>query len=124
MVTRPSLNRRRGALATEAVIALGILVAVMIPLSFGFRQEAKLFRAYYYKAAALEIIDGEMEVLVAGEWRAFPPGRQNYITRAASATNLPPGAFVLTLAEGRARLEWIPQARNVGGTVVREVKLK
>ncbi len=124
MVTRLSPNRQRGALATEAVIALGILVAVMIPLSFGFRQEAKLFRACYYKAAALEIIDGEMEVLVAGEWRAFPTGRQNYITRAASATNLPPGAFVLTLAEGRAKLEWIPQARNVGGAVVREVKLK
>lgn len=124
MVTRLAPNRRRGALATEAVIALGILVAVMIPLSFGFRQEAKLFRAYYYQAAALEIIDGEMEVLVAGEWRAFPAGRQNFTTRAASATNLPPGAFFLTLAEGRAKLEWIPQARNVGGTVTREVMLK
>ena len=124
MVTRLSPKRQRGALATEAVIALGILVVVMIPLSFGFRQEAKLFRAYYYKAAALENIDGEMEVLVAGEWRAFQTGRQNFTTRAASATNLPPGAFFLTLADGRAKLEWIPQGRNAGGTVVREVKLK
>ena len=124
MVTRLSPKRQCGALATEAVIALGILVVVMIPLAFAFRQEAQLCRAYYYKAAAMEIIDGEMEVLVAGEWRAFQTGRQNFTSRAASATNLPPGAFFLTLAEGRAKLEWIPQARNAGGTVVREVTLK
>jgi hypothetical protein len=92
MVTIVSKNRQRGALATEAVIALGILVVVMIPLSFAFRQEAQLCRAYYYKAAAMEIIDGEMEVLVAGEWRAFQSGRQNFTTRAASARRVLPDA--------------------------------
>ena len=124
MVTRLSPNRRQGALATEAVIALGLLVAVMIPLAFAFMQEAQLCRAYYYQAAAMEIIDGEMEVLAAGEWRAFPAGRQRYVVRAVSATNLPPGEFVLTLAEGRGRLEWTPAARGVGGTVSREAKWK
>jgi hypothetical protein len=71
MRTWLSANRRRGALVTEAVIALGILAVTLIPLAFAFMQEIKLCRAYYYKAVALEIIDGEMEVLAAGEWRAF-----------------------------------------------------
>jgi hypothetical protein len=72
----------------------------------------------------MEIIDGEMEALVAGEWRAFAQGRQSYSVRAASSTNLPAGEFVLTLTNAKALLEWIPKARGVGGSVVREVKLR
>jgi hypothetical protein len=116
--------RRRGALMTEAMIALGILAAVMLPVAFMFMQETKLTRVYYYKAVALEIVDGEMEVLAAGEWRAFQPGRQSYTVLAAAATNLPPGEFILTLDGKRARLEWIPKARNAGGVTAREVVLK
>ena len=127
MVTRlPRLRlaRRCGALMTEAMIALGILAAVMLPVAFLFMQEAKLCRVYYYKAVAMELVDGEMETLVAGEWRAFQPGRQSYVVRAAAATNLPPGEFILTLDGPRARLEWIPKARNHGGVTAREVVLK
>ena len=116
--------RSRGALMTEAVVALGILATVMLPVAFTFMQEAKLCRIYYYKAIALEIVDGEMETLAAGEWRAFQPGRQSYAVRVAAATNLPPGQFLLTLEATHARLEWIPTARNAGGVVAREVKLK
>jgi hypothetical protein len=123
MVTNGRTKREHGALATECVIAMGILATVMLPLSFSFMQETKMSRAYYQRAVALEIIDGEMEVLAAGEWRAFIEGRQRYPVRAAAATNLPPGEFALTLREGSARLEWIPNARGVGGAVVREVKL-
>jgi hypothetical protein len=123
MVTNGRTQRERGALATECVVAMGILATVMLPLSFSFMQEMKMTRAYYHRAVALEIIDGEMEVLAAGESRAFVEGRQSYRVRAAAATNLPPGEFALTLREGTARLEWIPNARGVGGAVVREVKL-
>jgi len=124
MVTNRRAHRERGALATECVVALGILAAVMIPLSFSFMQETKMCRAYYHRAVALEIIDGEMELLVAGEWKAFRDGRQTYPVAAASATNLPLGEFALTLRDGLARLEWTPQSRGVGGAVVREAKLK
>jgi hypothetical protein len=106
------------------VVALGLLAAVMLPISFSFLQEARACRAYYHQAVALEIIDGEMELLVAGERRAFQSGRQSYRVLATAATNLPPGEFLLTLREDAVRLEWIPKARGVGGTVVREVKLE
>jgi len=113
-----------GALHTEAVVALGILVAVMIPLAFTFQQETRTCRAHYYKAVAMEIVDGEIEAVAAGEWRVFRPGKQSYPVRAAAATNLPPGDFVLTLDDARARLEWIPRAGGAGGIVAREVKVR
>ena len=124
MVTGLSQNRERGSLLTEWAIAMAILGTVMIPLAFTFMQEVKLCRACYYKAVAMEIIDGEMEILAAGEWRSFKTGPQPYSIHADSAANLPPGKFTLTLTVGRARLEWFPQARGQGGAVSREVRLK
>ena len=142
MIIRPRFSRRgsrrsgcrmkegrrraieRGMLATDWAVALAILGLAMLPMAFAFLQEIKLCRAYYYQAAALEIIDGEMETLVAGEWRALKPGKQTYAVRAESARSFPPGKFVLTLLNDRARLEWIPEEHGRGGTVSREVKLK
>lgn len=123
MKTQPTSRRRRGALQVEAVIAMGILSLVMLPMGFAFFQETRLCRAYFHQAVAMEIVDGEMEILVAGEWKEFRDGRQPYPVRAAAATNLPPGEFVLTLDGANARLEWIPKARGAGANVVREVKV-
>lgn len=116
--------QRRAALTTELVIAMAILATALIPISFAFIQEMKLCRAYYYKAVAMEIIDGEMEILVAGEWRAFQEGVQPYAVSAGSATNLPPGKFTLTVAGEIARLEWTPKVQGKGGKVSREAVVK
>ena len=127
MVTKFSTNRAhrcRAALLTEAVVALGILATALLPLAFSFYHEGKLARAYFHKAVVMELIDGEMEVLAAGEWRALPPGRQNYTLRGTAATNLPPGECVLTLEANKARLEWIPKQRGTGGGFAREAVLK
>ena len=115
---------QRGALIAEAVVALAILSAVMLPLAFTFQQETRLGREAYFKAVAMEVVDGEMEALVAGEWRAFKPGPQPYPVRAAAATNLPRGGFTLTLNPGRARLEWAPTNHNSRIAVAREATLK
>ncbi len=88
-----------------------------------FLNEQKLCRAYYYRALALEIVDGEMEVLAAGEWRAFPAGAQTYEPLTAVVTNLPPGRFELTVSAPTVRLAWLPARPDVGGQVVREVKV-
>lgn len=117
-------HSREGALLAEAVVALAILAGVMLPLAFVFLQETRLCRAAYFKGVAMEIVDGEMEILAAGEWRAFQPGRQSYPVHVAAATNLPPGEFQLTLDARRARLEWIPKHHGAGGAVVREVNVR
>ena len=124
MNIRLSKARTRAALMTEWVVAMGVFTLACLPLAFEFLHERDLCHAYYLRAVAMEIVDGETELLAAGEWRGFKPGRQRYTVKAESATNLPPGEFVLTLAEDRLRLEWAPKARNKGGAVAREVRLK
>lgn len=124
MNIRLSRAKNRAVLMTEWVVALGIFTLACVPLAFEFLHEKHLCHAYYLRAAAMEIVDGEMELLAAGEWRAFRAGRQPYSVKAESATNLPPGEFVLTLTEDRLRLEWNPKTRNKGGAVVREVRLR
>ena len=117
-------RRRRGALITEVVIAMGLLTFAMLPLAFSIVREQKLTRAYFSRAIVMEIIDGEMEALMAGEWRAFMPGAQTYPVRAETAQSLPPGKFLLTLDGDRVRLEWSPEKSGKGGKVVREARVK
>jgi hypothetical protein len=117
-------RRSSGALLTECVVALGILAAVMIPLGLSFVNEARACRAYYHRAAVLEIIDGEMETLVSGEWRSFKQGEQPYEVHAASVTNLPSGHFLLTLNENKVRLDWLPATKAKNGKLTREARLK
>jgi hypothetical protein len=114
---------RRAALITELVVAMAILALVILPLSYGFWHEAKLTRAYYHRALAMEIVDGEMEVLAAGEWRAYREGTQVYPVALASSTNLPPGEFVLTIQPPLLRLAWQPRGKGSINSVVREVTL-
>jgi len=112
-----------GWLALELTVALGILVMVLLPLGYSFLHEAKLCRAYYYRAAAMELVDSELEVLAAGGYRRFPLGTHDYVISGAAAGNLP-GRFVLVVGEKRLRLEWRPERRGVGGGVTREVRVR
>jgi hypothetical protein len=107
----------------ECVVALGILITVMIPISFSFVSEHRACRASYNRAVAMELVDGEMEILRAGEWRQFPRGSQTYFIHSAAVSNLPPGQFVLTVEEHAVRLEWQPGAKDQGGNVTRETIL-
>lgn len=107
----------------DLVVAIGILMVTMLPLAYSFAKEQRLARGYYYRAVAMEIIDGEMELLLAGEWRAFPAGRQAYSVRAEAATNLPPGHFHLSILQDKLQLEWTPGKAGQGGAVSRSARL-
>lgn len=121
MVIWPRVNvARSGFLNIEAVVAISILSIAMLPLAYGYFHEAKLLRAYYRDAVAMEILDGEMEVLAAGEWRAFAEGRHELKPAANAAVNLPAGHFVLTRQAHHVRLEWRP---DHGRNMVRDVQL-
>jgi hypothetical protein len=104
----------------ELVVAMGILTAAVIPLAYSFVQEQRLCRVYYYRAVAMEIVDGEMEVLTSGEWHNFEGGTHPYIVTADAAKNLPPGRFVLSVHGQQLRLEWRPDSPRNGAPVVRE----
>jgi len=116
--------RHSGLLMTEVMIGLAILGLAIFPLAYSFAQESKYLRRCYERAIAMEIVDGEMEIIRAGGWRSFTNGEQTITSTARSATNLPPGELLLTLSEKHARLEWLPAASSPGSPVVREATLK
>jgi len=109
-----------GFLQIELVVAIAVLAAVMLPLGGAWYHETRTLRAHYRDAVAMEILDGEAEVLAAGGWRGFTEGRHELKPTAHAATNLPPGHFVLMREAHRARLEWLPER---GRKMAREIKL-
>ena len=117
-------TRERGTLMTELLVAMALMAGALLPLAYSVSAEKRLARASYQRAVAMEIVDGEMEILVAGECRAFTPGTHDYQVRARSATNLPLGKFALTVRPDRVRLEWRPSVKDHGGGVVREAVVK
>jgi hypothetical protein len=120
MVMRTNIRTaQRAALNIEITIAITILAVAVLPLAYLFAHEGKLLRAYYRDAVAMQILDGEMEVIAAGEWRRFAEGRHDYPVTARAATNLPPGRFALTRTPASVRLDWVPQK---GRAMHREVK--
>jgi len=117
-------TRPLGAVIFEVVMAITLLLVAVFPLGFALNSDARLFRVTYQKAVAMEIVDGEIEILAAGGWRDIPEGTHPYAVRANAAANLPPGQFLLTRSGNHLRLEWSSGKKSGVGTVVREVTVK
>jgi len=121
MVIRTKQQRRdRGMLVTDLIVGLGILALALIPISYSYLQEQRLCRAYYQRGIVTQILDGEMEVLAAGEWRRFNEGSQKYSVQGLATKNLPPGEFVFSRRENQLRLEWHSAKNEKGVTAARE----
>ena len=108
----------------ELIVALAILFVAVIPLAYSFLSDARLLRVGYERAVTMELVDGEMEILAAGDWSSYPDGSQNYPVPAHAAATLPPGRFQLTKAGKHLRLEWQPDAKCGLGVVAREITIK
>ena len=117
-------GRERGMLMVDLFVAMAIFALAIMPLAYSYVRETRLLRAEYFRGAAMEIVDGEMEILAAGEWRNLPDGSQPYAVHAGAAANLPSGRFQLTKTGNHLRLEWASDRRQGIGTVVREVTFK
>lgn len=122
-LSKRASRRRAGLLMTDLVVSMALLCLAILPIVLGLAQERRYLRANYHHAIAMEIVDGEMELLVAGEWRNYPDGTHQLTPRAKAAANLPPGRFQLTVAQKHLRLEWLPNQAGHGGAVLREVTL-
>ncbi len=109
-------------LTTDLVVAMGLLILTVIPFSLSFLREATLCRAYYYRSVAMEIVDGEMEKLAAGEWKHFKEGQQSYAVKSDAAKNLH-GEFTLEITGKSVRLEFVPAGNDKGGKISREVNI-
>lgn len=109
---------------TDLMVGLSIFALALLPLGISFAKEMQLVRASYWRGVAMEVVDGEMEILAAGEWQAFADGQSAYPVHSPAATNLPPGTLQLTKSGKHLRLEWQPKERKGVGAVVREVTVK
>ena len=117
-------GRECGMLMVDLFVAMAIFALAIMPLAYSYVRETRLLRAEYFRGAAMEIVDGEMEILAAGEWRNLPDGLQPYAVHAGAAANLPPGRFQLIKTGKHLRLEWASDRRQGIGTVVREITFK
>ena len=125
MVIRTShLLSQRGLLMTEMLVAMAMLIIAVLPIAVLAVSDARLFRATYQRAVAMEIVDGEMEILAAGQWRDFPEGSHPYSVHANAAVNLPPGRFQFIRTGNDLRLQWTSAEKRGIGPVVREVTVK
>ena len=55
-------------LMTELMVAIAFLSIAVLPLALSFAKEHQYLRSCYQRAVVMELVDGEMELLIAGEW--------------------------------------------------------
>ncbi|HLX72427.1 MAG TPA: hypothetical protein VKV04_22640 [Verrucomicrobiae bacterium] len=121
---RSAFKRDHGFLMMDLIVGMAIFTVAIMPLTFSFIRERQMLRIEYSRAVAVEIVDGEMEILAGGEWRNFPDGPQIYTVHAQAAACLPPGHFQLTKTGKHLRLEWKSDKPRGIGTVIREITVK
>ena len=126
MNIRPTtrLAKRLAFLQLDVAIALTVLALVFIPLSVSSSGGLDLARRHYFEAVALQLIDGEMDVLLAGERRKYTTGEHRIKPVGDAVQNLPEGEFVLTVHDQKLTLAWVPTKRAKWGRVERVVELK
>ena len=123
--TRPASRRRHaGSLSMELVVATSVLTIAVIPFAYSFLSEQRLIRHAYHHAVAMELVDGEAEILAAGALNQFAEGETVYPLATGAATNLPAGRFVLRRQGASGLLEWRADKPAPGGNVRREFRLR
>ena len=121
---RKNLRSKRGFLEVDLLVGLAILSLAMVPLGYSFARERQVLKMEYFRSVANEIVDGEMEILAAGDGKNYSEGAQAYIIHSRAAASLPPGHFQLTKNGNHLRLGWTPDERRGVSAVVREVTIK
>ncbi len=108
-LTDPSRWRRwPSILMHDAICALAILAVTGIPLAMGIQAERLKLRQASERAIAMELIDGELELLHAGLWRTLGEGTHAAYNMHGEAAARLGGDFVLTVADDRLTLTWNP----------------
>jgi len=103
---RESFSSERGMLMAEFSAAIAIFALVVFTSAAPAAMEQALVRRETSRAVAMEIVDGEMEILAAGAWRKYGVGTHEYAVPHASTKALPPGRFVLAVTDSKVSLEW------------------
>jgi len=117
-------RRGRGFVLIEAAVAIAILLLATIPLASWMMSDARSLHDAYSRAIAVELVDGEMETLVAGAWRNYSEGTNVCHPAGNAARNLPPGQFLIIRHGDQLQLRWTPSGKCGIGAVTREATVK
>lgn len=118
---RPGKPGERAALITELCVAIAIFSLIVLAAAAPLTMDQSMVRQQTARAVAMQIVDGEMEVLAAGAWRAYREGEHEYPVTSEAAKTLPKGRFVLLVDDQKVRLEWRTN-RRAGGESARVVR--
>jgi hypothetical protein len=126
MNARPRRTPNHGNIQMDLIAAIAVLAIAILPLGFGILHHRTLVRDATTRAVVLELLDGEMEVLAAGEHRSFQEGTHPYALTGAAALNLPQGSCLLTRAPQplggiELHLEWKPTVARAMQPVRRSI---
>ena len=69
-------RRPRGFLEVDLLVGLAILSLAVVPLGFSFARERQVLKMEYFRSVANEIVDGEMEILAAGDGKTSRTARK------------------------------------------------
>lgn len=123
MVThRKPAPSRHGFLEVDMLVAIALLLVALLPLAYSFVSDQRAARIAYERAVAMELIDGEMEMLVAGAWRNYPTGTNDFLLTGNATINLSTSRALLIIEPGLIRLEWRTAKRRSPG-IIREVNV-
>lgn len=113
-----------GILMADLMVGLAILTLAIMPLGFSFARERQMLKIEYQRSVIVELVDGEMEILVAGAAKNLPEGVQNLAVESRAIQKLPAGIFQLAKTGNHLRLEWLPGKKCGIGAIVREATLQ
>ena len=124
MILRPTPRaaKRLAFVQLDVALAVSILLLVFIPFSVTSSSKLDLARRQHF--VALQMIDGELDVLMAGERQKFSPGEHKITPPGEAVKTLPVGEFILTVEEKQLTVAWVPEKEAKWGRVEREVILK
>lgn len=115
-----AFRRAGGWMSVDLLIAMAIFLIGFFSLAYVSTSEMRLARSYYYDAVAMSLVDGELEVLAAGEWRELSEGPSDYEINALAFESLPVGKMLVTRTPQTIRLEWIPAGKGNGRRIARQ----
>lgn len=112
-------------LILEVAVAFSILSVALIGLGGAFVTHHRLSEYNYIKATVMEIVDGEMEILLAGEWPSVEEGTHPYVLHGEALKRLPRGTCSISRSGKTLKLEWVWRpSRGAGLRIARQGKVK
>ena len=112
-------RRKVGAIHLEAILALALTAAVLLPISGIVVSQRRIASDLTRHLTMIELVDGEMELIAAGDWVRYPEGTHSVPLPSPEGFVPPVGELTLVRQGREFSLAWRPANRWIGGGIER-----